>query len=203
MVARSPTGHQPGSAEEDDLDPPGPDVLRARRKWKHDGSERPPWAESPAAGQQSVWDFPRPPRIEAELRTVRVEHRGVLVAESRDALRIVETAGAPAFYLPVADVDESLLASVETVSFCEWKGRARHFRLQVAGDVVREAAWSYPDPFPEFEAIRDRFAFHPARIDGCWLGDAKATAQPGGYYGGWVTQDLSGPIKGGPGSGSW
>jgi uncharacterized protein (DUF427 family) len=178
-------------------------ALEGRGKWKYDGSERPPWADAPGPGQLSVWDFPRPPQVDREMRTVRIEQRGVVVAESCDALRVAETSGAPAFYLPGSDVDLALLARSDAASFCEWKGRARHFDLRVAGSVAREAVWSYPDPFAEFLAIRDRLAFHPGRIDGCWLGDAKAVAQPGGYYGGWVTPDLAGPIKGGPGSGSW
>lgn len=181
---------------------PSPEVLRARRKWKWNGQERPAWADAPAAGQESVWDFPRPPRIEPELRTVRVEHGGEVVAETRSALRVLETAGAPALYLPVADVDPALLVVSSGESFCEWKGRARLFDV-TAGKGASEAAWSYPDPYPEFESIRGRLAFHPARVDACWLGNLRATPQLGGYYGGWVTDELAGPIKGGPGSGAW
>ena len=185
------------------MDAPSPEVLRARRKWQFDGRIRPAWAEEPGSGRESVWDFPRPPRIEPEPRRVRVEHGGVVIAESRAALRVLETAGAPAFYLPVADVDEALLAANFEESFCEWKGRARHFDVRVSGAPALDAAWSYPDPCPEFESLRDWLAFHPGRLDGCWLGDVRAAPQPGGYYGGWVTPDLAGPIKGGPGTGSW
>ncbi len=185
------------------MDAPSSEVLRARRKWKWNGEVRPPWADEPGPGQESVWDFPRPPRIESEPRTLRVEHAGVVVAESRAALRILETAGAPTLYLPLTDVDESRLVPSSAESFCEWKGRARHFDVRIADAVGPEAAWSYPDPYPEFEPLRDWLAFHPGRLDGCWLGDVRATPQPGGYYGGWVTPNLAGPIKGGPDSGSW
>ena len=185
------------------MDAPSPEVLRARRRWRFDGRDRPGWAEEPGPGQVSVWDFPRPPRIEAETRRVRVEHAGVRVAESQASLRVLETAGAPTLYLPRGDVDWDLLIPCAAESFCEWKGRARHFDVRAAGRVAPEAAWCYPDPYPEFERLRDRVAFHPARLDACWLGDLQVAPQPGGYYGGWVTPDLAGPIKGGPGSAAW
>lgn len=182
---------------------PGPEVLRRRQAWQYDGSERPPWAEEPGPGQESVWDFPRPPRIEPERRLVRVVHRDAVVAESRSALRILETAGAPTLYVPETDVDSERLAPGGASSACEWKGRARHFDVRVGDEIARDAAWAYPDPYPEFEAVRGWLSFHPGRLDACWLDDVRVTAQPGGYYGGWVTPDLAGPIKGGSGSGSW
>ena len=174
-------------------------VLRARRRWHWVGRRRPSWADEPGAGQESVWDFPRPPRVEAVGVRLRVEHAGVIVAETDSGLRILETAGAPSYYFPRVDVDETRIVPAEGSSFCEWKGAASHF--DVCGS--REAAWSYADPFPEFTIVRGWMAFHPARVDACWLGELRATPQPGGYYGGWVTLSLAGPIKGGPGSGSW
>jgi uncharacterized protein (DUF427 family) len=185
------------------LDAPGPGVLRARRTWRFDGRVRPGWAEEPRLGQQSVWDFPRPPRIEPESRRVRVEHAGALLAESRRALRVLETAGAPTLYLPAADVELGRLALNPSASFCEWKGQASLFDVQVADAHASQAAWSYPDPYPEFQRLRGWLAFHPGRLDACWLGDLRARPQPGGYYGGWVTPDLAGPLKGEPGSGAW
>lgn len=185
------------------MDAPSPEVLRARSRWRFDGRERPGWAAEPGPGQASVWDFPRPPCIEVELRRVRVEHGGGVVAESCAALRVLETAGAPTLYLPRADVDWSLLVPSAAESFCEWKGRACHFDVRVGDRVSPDAAWGYPDSYPEFQRLQDRVAFHPARLDACWLGDVRATPQPGGYYGGWVTPDLAGPFKGGPGSAAW
>jgi uncharacterized protein (DUF427 family) len=121
------------------------------------------------------------------------------VAETHRGLRIVETAGAPTYYFPRSDVDAAQLVRSAASSSCEWKGTARHFDV---GDA-REAAWCYPDPYPEFAAIRDWLSFLPARLEACFIGDVRAAPQPGGYYGGWVTPDLVGPIKGGPESGSW
>jgi uncharacterized protein (DUF427 family) len=174
-------------------------VLQARARWRFDGRERPPWAERPGPGQESVWDFPRPPRIEPVSSSLRVVHAGCVVAETQSGLRILETAGAPTYYFPPEHVDVAQLVVAASESFCEWKGRAQSFDLRRAPG----AAWSYPDPYPEYEAVRGWFAFLPARVDACFVGEVRATPQPGGYYGGWVTPALAGPIKGGPGTGSW
>jgi uncharacterized protein (DUF427 family) len=134
---------------------------------------------------------------------VRVELAGHVVAETRSALRVLETASPPTVYVPPGDSRSDWLVASATTSLCEWKGEARHFSLSVGAREVPDAAWSYPDPFPEFEPIRGYFAFHPARVDHCWLGGARVVPQPGGYYGGWVTPDLAGPFKGAPGSTGW
>ncbi len=178
---------------------PGPQVLHARSRFRYRGADRPPWADPPAPGQESVWDYPRPPRVETVDRLLRVVHGEWTIAETRDGLRVVETAGAPTYYFPQSAVDDTRLRPSAGRSFCEWKGEAVHW--QVGGSP--DAAWSYPDPYPEFDAIRGWIAFHPARVDACWLDGVRAEPQPGGYYGGWVTPDLAGPIKGGPGSSAW
>lgn len=171
--------------------------------WRWTGGERPPWAEEPGPDQESVWDYPRPPRVEEVEKPVRVVHAGVTVAESDRALRVVETAGAPVYYLPPDDVRSDLLSRGSGGSCCEWKGRAVYHDLEVDGTVVSRAAWSYPDPRPGFEAIRDHLAFYAGKLDECRVGEVVAEPQPGGFYGGWVTPDLAGPIKGAPGSAGW
>lgn len=171
--------------------------------WTWTGRERPPFAETPGPGQQSVWDFPRPPRLEGVARRVRVVHRGVEIASSDRAKRIVETAGAPVYYVPPDDVNFEYLRPGSGGSHCEWKGRARYHDVVVAGETVRQAAWSYPEPTPPFREIRDWLAFYASKLDECWVGDERAKPQPGGFYGGWVTSDLAGPIKGEPGSAGW
>lgn len=179
------------------------ELLRARRRWRYVGRDRPAWVEPEAAGHISVWDFPRPPRVEGLPGRVRVEFGGRIVAETRSALRVLETASPPTVYVPPRDVQSDLLVATATTALCEWKGLARHFSLRVAAKESRDAVWSYPDPFPEFDAIRGYLAFHPARVDHCWQGDEKVRTQPGGYYGGWVTAELLGPFKGGPGTEDW
>lgn len=158
----------------------------------------------PGPGQESVWDYPRPPRIEPCRRLVTVKFAGRDLARSDRALRVLETAGAPTIYVPAADIDmEMLRPSAGSGTWCEWKGAAAYFDL-VAGDRVGEkAAWTYPSPTPKFKALSDHVSFYPARTEGCYLDDELVTPQPGRFYGGWVTKDIVGPIKGEPGSLLW
>jgi uncharacterized protein (DUF427 family) len=157
----------------------------------------------PQPGQESVWDYPRPPRVESARRLVRVEHAGVEIARSSHALRVLETAGAPTYYVPSKDVRvEHLRASPGRTTWCEWKGLASYCDV-VAGDLVTErAAWTYRDPTPRYRQLLDRFAFYPGKVT-CYLDDERVTPQPGGFYGGWVTSDIAGPFKGEPGTEGW
>jgi uncharacterized protein (DUF427 family) len=157
----------------------------------------------PGPGQESVWDYPRPPRVERARRRIRVELAGVTVADTMGAYRVLETSQAPAYYLPPDDVLEGALVPVARQSWCEWKGAASYFTV-VAGDREEEAAaWTYRDPFPSFAAIRDHVAFYPARMDACYVDDELAQPMPGGFYGGWVTSHVVGPFKGAPGTMGW
>jgi uncharacterized protein (DUF427 family) len=158
----------------------------------------------PGPGQESVWDYPRPPRIEPCRRLVTVRFAGRDVARSTEALRVLETAGAPAIYIPSKDVDMGVLRpSGGRGSWCEWKGTAAYFDL-VAGEAVSSrAAWTYPKPTAPYRELTGHYSFYPARTEGCYLDDEKAEPQPGGFYGGWVTADIVGPIKGEPGSLLW
>ncbi len=152
---------------------------------------------------ESVWDYPRPPALEPCRRRVRVELGGRLIADSRAALRVLETSHPPTIYVPPGDVDPGCLASAAGRSFCEWKGRARYFDV-VAGDRrAPVAAWSYPDPAARYAALKDHVAFYPGRMERCRLDDEVVRAQPGDFYGGWITDDIAGPIKGGPGTLAW
>jgi uncharacterized protein (DUF427 family) len=153
---------------------------------------------------ESVWDYPRPPRVEPAGRRIRVVLGGTTIAETTRALRVLETSHPPTYYVPREDVAAGVLVeSPGATSHCEWKGRAAYFDV-VAGDRREAAAaWSYPDPSPGYEAIRGAVAFYPARMDACFVGDEAATPQPGGFYGGWVTADVSGPFKGAPGTSGW
>ncbi len=155
-------------------------------------------------GQQSVWDYPRPPRLEREARRVRIVHRGVTLADTAAALRTLETSHPPSYYLPPADIDTAqLVPSPRGGSFCEWKGRAVYWDVTVAGERLAAVGWSYPAPTAAFAALADYIAFYAAPFDGCFVGDELVRPQPGGFYGGWITRDLAGPFKGGPGSQFW
>ena len=177
---------------------PSAGVRAARHKWRYVGRDRPGFAVPPGQGEESVWDYPRPPRIEPVRRRVVVRLGGDTVASSRAAVRVVETAGAPTYYVPPDDVDASRLAFGGSRSVCEWKGVAEGFAV---GDVA-DAGWRYVQMFREFAELYLWCAFFPGRIE-CFLDDERVGAQPGGYYGGWVTADLVGPIKGEPGSAGW
>ena len=154
---------------------------------------------------ESVWDFPRPPRLERTDRRLRVEHGGVVVAETTRGWRVLETSHPPVFYFPAADVRWDVLEpSPRGGSFCEWKGVARYWDLLVPGAaLVPGVGWSYAAPTAGFRAIADAVAFYASKVDACWVDDEQVQAQPGDFYGGWITSGVRGPFKGGPGTMGW
>jgi uncharacterized protein (DUF427 family) len=155
-------------------------------------------------GKESVWDYPRPPRIERTDRRVRVQHQGRWIADSRNALRVLETSHPPAYYLPPTDVEMDLLIPVEGYStYCEWKGRAFYYDLVVEDRVSKRAAWYYPEPVSGYEALKDHVSFYPSRVEACFLDEERVKAQEGNFYGGWITSDIEGPFKGGAGTLGW
>lgn len=176
-------------------------VMAARAQWVD--SERPEAIVEPGPGQQSVWDYPRPPRIESVGKRVRVIFDGKVIADSVAASRVCETASPPTYYVPPADVDMDWLRPVTRSSLCEWKGEAAYFDVQVDARVAAAAAWCYPKPYAEFAAIAGWISFMPRAMDACYVGDAEVVPQPGMFYGGWITPELTGPFKGAPGSGHW
>ncbi|MFG3104480.1 DUF427 domain-containing protein [Streptomyces sp. NPDC048182] len=153
---------------------------------------------------ESVWDYPRPPAVRADDRLVRVECAGQVVAETRRALRVLETSHPPVFYLPPEDVRTDLLRAVAGGrSWCEWKGRARYWDVVVGDDVRPGAAWGYPDPEPGYTLLTGHFAFYPGRMDRCTVAGEEVRSQEGDFYGGWITGEVRGPFKGGPGTLGW
>ena len=182
--------------------PDPPALARARARWQYRGDARPDFADDPRPGQESVWDYPRPPRIDLDPRPVRVTHGAIEIAHSSRALRILETAGPPTFYLPPEDIRRELLVPSAGESLCEWKGIAGYWSVQSSEPEAEAVAWSYREPFSEFERIRDYLSFYPARV-ACWVAGERVQPQPGGFYGGWVTDELTGPFKGEPGSEDW
>ena len=152
---------------------------------------------------ESVWDYPRPPRVEPDDRTVRVVHRDLVVAESANAVRVLETSHPPAFYLPPEDVNMEYLSRGRGRSICEWKGNAEYWDLIVGNDTVPNAAWSYPKPLPAYTILAGWLSFYPGRVDQCTVGGEAVTPQEGGFYGGWITSEIEGPFKGAPGTSGW
>jgi uncharacterized protein (DUF427 family) len=169
--------------------------------WEFNGQKRPAFAEAPGEGQESVWDYPRPPAIVTAMRPVRIERGDLLVASSENAKRVLETASPPTYYLPPADVADGVLAPVAGQSFCEWKGTASYWAL--ADDPSQTpVAFSYESPSRAFESIRGYIGFYPGRLE-CYVGEERVRPQPGGFYAGWITSDIVGPVKGEPGTGHW
>lgn len=157
----------------------------------------------PGPGQESVWDYPRPPRLERSDKHVVVRLGGTVVADSRTAWRVLETSHPPVWYVPRTDVAAGVLEPTGRESFCEFKGTAEYWTVLAGGEVRSDAAWSYPHPSPGYEAMADAVAFYPARMDECTIDGERVMPQDGGFYGGWITADVVGPFKGGPGTWGW
>lgn len=157
----------------------------------------------PGPGQESVWDYPRPPRLEPTERHVRIVCNGETIADSRRAYRVLETSHPPVYYLPPEDVRLEFLERTSRQSVCEWKGVAAYYAVAVGGRTAPDAAWCYPDPTPAFAPIARYLAFYPSALDDCTVDGVPVRAQPGDVYGGWITPDIVGPFKGDPGTGSW
>ena len=153
---------------------------------------------------ESVWDYPRPPRLERTPRHLRIVHAGVMLAETSNALRILETSHPPVYYIAPADIAmEHLQVSAKRSSFCEWKGYATYWNIAIGDAAVRDAAWSYPQPVQAYAALRDHLAFYASRVDECWVDGERVAPQPGDFYGGWITSHVRGPFKGAAGTMGW
>ena len=154
-------------------------------------------------GQESVWDYPRPPRLERTTALLEVELGGVVVASTTEGWRVLETSHPPTYYLPAAAFVEGVLRPTAGSSYCEWKGHASYFDLVTESRVAPRAGWTYVDPSPGFEQIAGAVAVMAAQVDACRVDGETVTPQPGGFYGGWITSTVSGPFKGIPGSMGW
>jgi uncharacterized protein (DUF427 family) len=153
---------------------------------------------------EHVWEYPRPPALVPCERRVRIELGGTTIADSGRALRVLETSHPPTVYVPEADIAADTLVPAAGSSLCEWKGRAAYFDVRGGdGRVAERAAWSYPAPVPEYAELAGHFAFFPGRMDAAWMDGERVLAQPGDFYGGWITADLVGPFKGAPGTLGW
>ena len=181
-------------------------AVLGRSGWSNTGASRPPFAEVPGEGQESVWDYPRPPALVSDAREVIVRLSGVEIARTCEAIRVLETSHPPTFYLPRRDVDMRRLRRAGGGSRCEWKGEASYFDVVVdepESAVTRvRAAWSYEQPFDEAAVLAGHVAFYASAVE-AWVAGERVKPQPGGFYGGWITSELTGPFKGSAGTGGY
>ena len=153
---------------------------------------------------ESVWDYPRPPRLVSVPQRLRVLHRSLPIADTQAALRILETSHPPVYYIPRADLAPGLLRpSARRQSCCEFQGLASYWDLVIDRATVRDVAWSYEQPVTAYAALAGHLAFYASKVDECWVDDERVAAQPGDFYGGWITTNLRGPFKGAPGTLGW
>jgi uncharacterized protein (DUF427 family) len=157
----------------------------------------------PQNGQESVWDYPRPPRLEMSPKHIQVIFNGIVIADTHNARRVLETSHPPVYYIPPEDIRMEYLVRSPQSSFCEWKGLAEYYSISVNNKQCQNAAWFYPSPTNSFAAIQDCVAFYPQMMDACYIDDEKVEPQPGGFYGGWISKDIVGPFKGEPGTMGW
>ncbi len=154
--------------------------------------------------QESVWDYPRPPRLERSPKHIQIIFNGITIADSNDTYRVLETSHPPVYYIPPEDIEmEYLQQTTKKQSFCEWKGVANYYTLQVKDKQVVNAGWFYANPTAEFALIKNYVAFYPSQMDACYVDGEKVTPQAGDFYGGWITKDITGPFKGGAGTWGW
>jgi uncharacterized protein (DUF427 family) len=159
--------------------------------------------ERPGPGQESVWDYPRPPRLEATSASIEIRLGGEVVARTTSALRVLETSHPPTYYLPVSAFTDGLLRPAAGSSYCEWKGEAAYYDLVTPGRTAERAGWTYPRPSPGFETLVGHVAVMAAAMDECTVDGEVVTPQEGGFYGGWITSAVVGPFKGGAGTWGW
>ncbi|MBW4523025.1 MAG: DUF427 domain-containing protein [Scytolyngbya sp. HA4215-MV1] len=158
---------------------------------------------APQTGQESVWNYPRPPRLEDSTKHIQIIFNGETIADTRRAKRVLETSHPPVYYIPPEDIQQQYLIPSPETTYCEWKGQGAYYSLKVGNQQAEEVAWYYPEPTPAFAAIKNYVAFYPRPMDVCYVDGEKVQPQPGNFYGGWITRDIVGPFKGEPGSWGW
>lgn len=162
-----------------------------------------PQPTPPQPGQESVWDYPRPPRLEPVVKHIQVVFNGEVIADTDRAMRVLETSHPPVYYIPLEDIRQEYLIPSARSTFCEWKGSGSYYTVAVGDKQATDVAWYYANPTPAFADIKNYVAFYAAPMDACYVDGEKVIPQPGGFYGGWVTKDVVGPFKGEPGSWGW
>ena len=159
--------------------------------------------QTPLDNQESVWDYPRPPREEPTAKRIRVVFNDATIADTTRAIRVLETSHPPVYYIPAQDVRMEYLTVASRRTFCEFKGSASYWTLKVGNRRVENAAWSYQTPSAGYESIKGYLAFYPSKTDACYVDDEQVQPQEGDFYGGWITSNIVGPFKGGAGTWGW
>ena len=172
--------------------------------WTYDGSRRPDFAELPGSGQESVWDYPRPPAVVPDNRPIEVDGPNGPIARATHSIKVCETSHPPSFYVPADSIVDGALFVTYGSSHCEWKGAAEYLSVEDPSRGARSDAvgWRYPSPYPEFAEYAGWVSFYPDRVE-CRVDGELARPQAGGFYGGWITDDVVGPFKGEPGTNGW
>lgn len=158
---------------------------------------------TPGPGQESVWDYPRPPALVDSPKQIKIVFNDQIIAESQQTKRVLETSHPPVYYIPPVDIAMDCLSEAPGTSFCEWKGRAHYYTLTVGDRTAERVAWYYPTPTERFQPIVNYVAFYPRAMDACYVNGEQVQTQAGDFYGGWITADIVGPFKGGAGTWGW
>lgn len=178
-------------------------LLEEVNKWRNIKREVPDNIVKPGPGQESIWEYPRPPKVELFSKNMRVEFAGKVIAETNKSYKVMETSSPPCYYISTDYITMDYLFKSAYKTLCEWKGSARYWSINVDGNISKNAGWSYPRPWEGFEQIKDHIAFFAGRVDGCYIDSEKVVPQAGDYYGGWITSNIVGPFKGEPGTENW
>jgi uncharacterized protein (DUF427 family) len=157
----------------------------------------------PQPGQESVWDYPRPAILEDSNKHLKIVCNGVVLAETQNAKRVLETSHPPVYYIPSEDIKLEHLIETPKKTWCEWKGRCQYYDVSVADKYINYAAWRYIEPTPDFASIQEYYSFYANSMDACYVNDELVKPQAGDFYGGWITSDIVGPFKGEPGTTWW
>jgi uncharacterized protein (DUF427 family) len=162
-----------------------------------------PKPHKPGPGQESAWDYPRPPSVELAKKSIQISFAGVKIAATHQAWRVLETSHPPVYYLPPADIRTNCLTPAGAGSWCEWKGQAAYYNVEIRDRTAERVAWTYPRPTPSFRVIKDHIAFYAWAMEQCIVDGEIVRPQAGNFYGGWITDDIVGPFKGEPGTWGW
>jgi len=158
---------------------------------------------TPGPGQESVWDYPRPPRVEEVTKQIRIIFNDEIIVEAHRAKRVLETSHPPNYYIALENINTDYLIPSDHTTFCEWKGIAHYYTLQVGDRTAKNVAWHYPDISPQYKVLEGYVSFYPGPMDACYVGDEKVQPQAGSFYAGWITQNIVGPFKGDVGTLGW